>query len=110
MSHDFVRRLPLDSFARSSFGRLGQRFHIDMVLMLLLTVTCAYGLLVLDSAVNRDSASVISQLMKLGVAMLIMIIMAQIPPVFYLRIAPWLYLGGLAMLVMVLFFGYVFGA
>ena len=106
MSHDFVRRLPLDSFARSSFGRLGQRFHIDMVLMLLLTVTCAYGLLVLDSAVNRDSASVISQLMKLGVAMLIMIIMAQIPPVFYLRIAPWLYLGGLAMLVMVLFFGY----
>ena len=106
MSHDFVRRLPLDSFARSSFGRLGQRFHIDMALMLLLTVTCAYGLLVLDSAVNRDSASVISQLMKLGVAMLIMIIMAQIPPVFYLRIAPWLYLGGLAMLVMVLFFGY----
>jgi len=106
MSHDFVRRLPLDSFARSSFGRLGQRFHIDMVLMLLLTVTCAYGLLVLDSAVNPDSASVISQLMKLGVAMLIMIIMAQIPPVFYLRIAPWLYLGGLAMLVMVLFFGY----
>ena len=106
MSHDFVRRLPLDSFARSSFGRLGQRFHIDIVLMLLLTVTCAYGLLVLDSAVNRDSASVISQLMKLGVAMLIMIIMAQIPPVFYLRIAPWLYLGGLAMLVMVLFFGY----
>jgi rod shape determining protein RodA len=106
MSYDFVRRLPLDSFARSSFGRLGQRFHIDMVLMLLLTVTCAYGLLVLDSAVNRDSASVISQLMKLGVAMLIMIIMAQIPPVFYLRIAPWLYLGGLAMLVMVLFFGY----
>ena len=106
MSHDFVRRLPLDSFARSSFGRLGQRFHIDMVLMLLLTVTCAYGLLVLDSAVNRDSASVISQLMKLGVAMLIMIIMAQIPPVFYLRIAPWLYLGGLAMFVMVLFFGY----
>ena len=106
MSHDFVRRLPVGSFAQSSFGRFGQRLHIDMVLILLLTVTCAYGLLVLDSAVNRDSASVISQLMKLGVAMLIMIIMAQIPPVFYLRIAPWLYLGGLAMLVMVLFFGY----
>lgn len=106
MSHDFVRRLPVGSFAQSSFGRFGQRLHIDMVLMLLLTVTCAYGLLVLDSAVNRESAAVISQLMKLGVATLIMIIMAQIPPVFYLRLAPWMYVGGLAMLVMVLFFGY----
>jgi rod shape determining protein RodA len=106
MSQDFVRRLPGGSFSQSKYGGLGRRVHLDFIVIALLMIISSYGLVVLYSAVGHESAPVISQLMKLSVATLVMLTMAQIPPVFYLRAAPWLYFLGIALLIMVLFFGY----
>ena len=106
MSSDFVRRLPGGGFSQSRYSWLSRKFHVDVIILALLATICSYGLIVLYSAVGRESGPVVSQLFKLGVASLVMITMAQIPPVFYLRAAPWLYLFGIALLIMVLFFGY----
>jgi rod shape determining protein RodA len=105
MSQDFVRRMPSAGFGRTRSGGLGEKFHLDIPTILLLLVICAYGLLILYSAVEQQTAPVISQLIKIGVAFCVMIVMAQISPVFYLRIAPWLFGIGILLLIAVLFVG-----
>ena len=105
MSQDFVRRMPSAGFGRTRSGGLGEKFHLDIPTILLLLVICAYGLLILYSAVEQQTAPVISQLIKIGVAFGVMIVMAQISPVFYLRIAPWLFGIGILLLIAVLFVG-----
>ncbi|MFT4822012.1 MAG: rod shape determining protein RodA, partial [Candidatus Azotimanducaceae bacterium] len=106
MSEDFVRRMPQGSFSLQRKAAMGAKFHLDIPLMLLLLLICSYGLVVLYSAVGHETAPVISQLIKFGVATVVMILMAQISPVFYLRLAPFLFLLGLILLVLVIFFGY----
>ena len=104
MSQDFVRRLP-GSFAGPR-SILRDVLHLDIPMILLTMILCAYGLVVLYSAVDKQAAMVVSQAIKIGVAMSAMVFMAQISPVVYLRLAPWLYLISLALLFVVLFMGY----
>ena len=106
MSQDFVRRMPYGSSSLQRKSMIGEKLHLDVALILLLVLICSFGLVVLYSAVGRETAPLMSQLVKIGMATLAMLVMAQIAPVFYLRTAPWLYLLGLVMLVLVLFFGY----
>ena len=105
MSHDFVRRLTNSGYVYRPVGGLGSHLHIDFVLLGLLFAISAYGLLILYSAVGGETAPVVSQLGKLGVATAVMLVMAQISPVFYMRIAPWLYATGVGLLILVPFFG-----
>lgn len=105
MSQDFVR-----SLGDTGIGferRLGANhiFHLDITMLLLLTLIVGYGLLVLYSAVDRQSGPIVAQAIKIGIAFVGMVIMAQISPIFYLRLAPFLFLGGLGLLVAVEFFG-----
>ena len=106
MSQDFVRRMPYGSSSLQRKSMIGEKLHLDVALILLVVLICSFGLVVLYSAVGRETAPLMSQLVKIGMATLAMLVMAQIAPVFYLRTAPWLYLLGLVMLVLVLFFGY----
>jgi rod shape determining protein RodA len=106
MSEDFVRRMPRGSFSLQRKAAMGAKFHLDIPLMLLLLLICSYGLVVLYSAVGYETGPVISQLIKFGVATVVMIFMAQISPVFYLRLAPFLFFLGLTLLILVIFFGY----
>ena len=102
---DFQRTLsPYDSAARQP-SRWYFRLHIDPIMVALLTVVILYGLVVLRSAVDGNEALFTAQLQRLGVAYLALIIAAQIPPHFYLRMAPLIYLIGLCFLVLVLFAG-----
>ena len=106
MSQDYVRSLRQVDY---SFGHSPQNksiFHIDLPLLMILMAIISYGLIVLYSAVEQQSAPLISQGIKIIIAFVVMFLMAQIPPVFYLRLAPWLYVLGLILLVMVLFFGH----
>ena len=105
MSQDFVR-----SLGDTSIGferRLGANhiFHLDITMLILMALIVGYGLLVLYSAVDRQSAPIAAQGIKVGVAFVGMVIMAQISPIFYLRLAPFLYIAGLGLLVAVEFFG-----
>ncbi len=105
MSQDFVRRMPSAGFGQTRTVGLGEKFHLDIPIILLLVMICAYGLLILYSAVGQQTAPVVNQLIKIGVAFGLMIVMAQISPIFYLRIAPWLFVAGIVLLIAVLFVG-----
>jgi len=103
---DFVRQISSPGYG--TFSRragLGDRLHIDLTLFALLAGICAFGLVVLYSALDGNKAMLGSQAIKMAIAAFMMIVMAQISPVFYLRAAPFLYLSGLVLLMCVYPFG-----
>jgi len=102
---DFQRTLSPYDAAAASGSRWYFRLHIDPILVGLLAVVVAFGLVVLRSAVDGNEALFAAQLQRLSVAFLAMVVAAQIPPHFYLRVAPLFYLLGLTALVLVFFFG-----
>ena len=102
---DFQRTLsPYDSAAAKP-SRWYFRLHIDPILVGLLTVVIVYGLVVLRSAVDGNEELYTAQIQRYAVAYVALIVAAQIPPHFYLRISPLVYVVGMLLLVLVLFFG-----
>lgn len=103
---DYVRQLPHQgSHDMAKRPSLVMRFHIDVPLLLLLLLLTFYGLAVLYSASGQSTAAVIRQGSYLALAYVIMIFGAQISVQRYARLAPWLYVAGLATLVAVVFVG-----
>ena len=102
---DFQRTLPAQELSATRFSRWYDRLHVDPLLVMLLTVVIGFGLVVLRSAVGGNEPLYEAQLQRIGVAYIALIVAAQIPPHFYLRMAPLIYLLGLLFLVFVLFFG-----
>jgi len=93
---------PLGDFARAM-----RRLHIDGPLLGGLLLISALGLIVLYSAVGESMRLWMNQLIRLGVALVSMFIVAQIPPGFLRRWTPWAYIGGLILLALVLLTGEV---
>lgn len=106
MSQDFVRRLPDAGFGGSRGTVLGDTLHLDLTIIALTMMICGYGLIILYSAVDQQTGPVMAQSIKIAVALAVMLVMAQVSPIFYLRLAPWLYLVGLMLLIAVLVVGY----
>ncbi len=106
MSQDFVRQLPDSGYVFQRRAGLGDKVHLDISMILLLVFISAYGLLVLYSAVGQQAAPVIAQAVKFGIATIVLVVMAQISPVFYLRLAPWLYGAGIVLLCLIYVFGF----
>lgn len=65
-----------------------QRFHIDPPLMLGLLALLCVSLVVLYSASGQHPDMLVRQLLRTGMAFVLMIFMAQLPPAFYARWAP----------------------
>lgn len=84
-----------------------KRIHMDTPLLTALVALMATGLFVIYSAGGQDIGLIQRQTIRLGVAMVVMVIVAQIPPVFYQRWAVPLFAVGIAMLAGVLAFGVV---
>lgn len=105
MSQDFVRQLPGSGLLAQRKAGMGDVIHVDVPMLLLLLIISAYGLLILYSAVGQQIEPVISQGTKILVGLSAMLVIAQIPPIVYLRLAPWIFLIGLIALVLVYFFG-----
>ena len=103
MSSDFIRRLP--EYHRDAGSAWLHRIHIDPLMLMLLTMAMAFGLVVLYSAVNASQSMFQAQLLRLGLAFAALVVAAQLPPQLYVRWAPFVYLGGVALLVAVLLFG-----
>jgi len=89
----------------SDFSRIMRRLHIDGPLLVGLLLVCGMGLVILYSAVGESNRLLINQAVRLGVAFIAMVIVAQLPPDFLRRWTPWGYLIGLILLVLVLFKG-----
>ena len=102
-NRDFVRQINLQGFGRSP--GLAMRWHIDFVLLGFLLLLCGAGLFLLYSATGQDMSVVIRQATYLGVSLVAMLMMAQIPPRMLMQLAKWFYAGGVLLLVAVLLFG-----
>ncbi|RRQ22366.1 rod shape-determining protein RodA [Thiohalobacter thiocyanaticus] len=84
---------------------LMQRLHLDGMLLVGLLALCALGLVVLYSASGQSEAVLNRQLIRLGLAFVVMFVVAQIPPSLLHRWTPWLFSAGVGLLVAVLVMG-----
>ena len=80
-------------------------FKIDTPLLVLLILLASFGLLILYSSSGGSLNLVYRQMVHLGLATSVMLVIAQIPPIIMLRFAPILMLLGAFQLILVLFFG-----
>ncbi|MEJ2478953.1 MAG: rod shape-determining protein RodA [Acidihalobacter sp.] len=88
-------------------GRLLRWLHFDGVLLLAVLTLIALGLAILYSAAGENVGMVYRQGMRLVIALGVMALVAQVPAPQLRRLTPWLYLGGLLLLVLVLVMGEV---
>ena len=100
MSNDFVRWMP----DRSGLGdaHVVPGSTVDPLLLGGLLLIIGYGLLVLYSAIDRDAVIFQAQAVRIGIALVVMVVAAYISPLFYLRWAPLIYCSGLVLLLLVL--------
>ena len=89
----------------STGRRLLQQFHIDLPLLLALLALAATGLFVLYSAGDQDMELVTRQAIRLLIAFVVMLAVAQLSPDSIEHWSPWLFGLGLIMLVAVLAVG-----
>jgi rod shape determining protein RodA len=101
----FLRHSPRDGRRISNEYFFFQRLHIDPWLLLFISVTSILGLITLYSASGQDLLMVSKQIMSFGLGLIIMFILAQIPPKFYQSLSPSFYIFGLICLLAVFVFG-----
>jgi rod shape determining protein RodA len=80
-------------------------FHLDLPLLAAIMLLCGLGLLVLYSASGENIVQVEKQGIRLAVAMVVMLVMAQVHPVTLQRWSPWLFTVGVVLLLAVMVFG-----
>ncbi|WOH37555.1 rod shape-determining protein RodA [Thalassotalea fonticola] len=84
-----------------------ERIHIDLPLLFVLLLLMSVGLCVIYSAGGQELDLVIRQVIRLGIGLGVMFVVAQIPPSVYQRWAVIVFILGLLMLLAVLLFGHV---
>ncbi len=84
---------------------LAARMHLDLPLLLGLLILCGAGLFVLYSASDTSMAQVQRQALRLGIAFVAMVVIAQVPPRLLRVWSAPLFLVGVLMLVAVLLVG-----
>lgn len=89
----------------SGIGQVMRRAKLDGPLLGGLLLTSALGLVVLYSAVAQNFDLWLQQCVRLVVALIAMLVVAQLPPDLMRRWTPWGYLFGLVLLVLVLLRG-----
>jgi rod shape determining protein RodA len=80
-------------------------FKIDTLLLVFIVLLSGLGLLILYSSSGGSFDLVYRQLIHLGLATSVMLVVAQIPPLLLMRSAPILMLLGIILLILVLLFG-----
>jgi rod shape determining protein RodA len=81
--------------------RLLRALHLDGPLLVLLSLVVAFGLLVLYSAAGENSALWFNQVVRFGIALVALVVLAQVPPAWLRMITPWLYGIGVLLLLAV---------
>ena len=87
--------------------RLLADLHLDGPLLVGIALVAGLGLFVLYSAGGQESGLLVGQSLRIGVAAVGMLVIAQIPPKFMRLWTPWIFTVGILLLVMVLVAGEV---
>ena len=82
---------------------------IDYTLLVTLVVIASIGLFVLYSASGESSAAMSRQGVRLGIGLAAFIVIAQIPPRYLRVFTPWVFLGVLGLLLLVMVAGEIGG-
>lgn len=90
---------------RSIGLRIWQWFHLDFLLFLGLFILTFLGLFILYSASGANEQMLQRRFIQVGIGFSVLIIMAKISPRFYQRIAPYLYIITVILLLLVYLFG-----
>lgn len=93
----------------TDFSRLMRRLNIDGPLLGALLLTSGFGLVVLYSAVGQNTDLWLQQCVRLFIALVVMLLIAQFSPDLMRRLSVWGYLFGLVLLALVLASGEVGG-
>jgi rod shape determining protein RodA len=86
------------------------RWRLDPLLTALLLALMGIGLMVLYSAAEQDMGTVWRQAVRLGLGVVVMLVLVQIPPRLMQLWAPWLYVAAIVLLIAVWLFGVGRGA
>lgn len=97
----------LENEQMSVSRRILDAFRLDPVLMTLLFMLAGFGFLILFSASGSNMDLMLRQLTRLGIALLFMVLVANISLRVLKKLSLWFYLLGLVLLVMVIGFGEV---
>jgi len=84
---------------------LANRLHLDLPLLAGLFLLMGFGLLILYSAAGENMAQLQRQSIRLAIAFSTMILLAWVPPRIYKKWTPFLFTGGIVLLIAVIFFG-----
>lgn len=84
-----------------------QTFHIDLPLLIGLFSLMALGLFIVYSAGGQEMAIVYRHVRSLSIALVIMIVVAQIQPLVYEKLAVPMFVVGILLLISVLLFGHI---
>jgi rod shape determining protein RodA len=82
-------------------GRVMEALHLDGSLLLSVLAVCVAGLVVLFSAAGEDVAVFLRQAARVGLALGVLVAVAQVPPRVLKAVAPWIYAAGVLLLVAV---------
>lgn len=91
-----------ESTAPSPLAQFLRRLHIDLTLLAGLLLLAGISFIVLWSAGGENMSLLIKQAVRFGVAFGVMLAIAQVQPHFLRMWTPWVFAGGLALLVLVL--------
>lgn len=95
----------MNFYTRPVYRLTSKSLHLDYPLLGLLVALTAFGLLILYSASNQNTAMVLRQGVRLMLAFFVMMVFAFIPPHKYKLWTPWIYTAGLLLLVAVMGMG-----
>lgn len=102
MTQDFIRNTGIHR-TQSPGALFFMRY--DLLLLLPLLGLMIFGLYILYSASGQDMTLVIKQAIRYGIGLGLILAIVQLPQIFWIRIAPVLYLAGIGLLIAVLTFG-----
>ena len=87
--------------------RILDALRVDPVLILLLGLLSVFGVMLLYSASGSDISLMLRQITRLAMALLLLVTVANIPTRILKKVAIWLYLAGILLLLAVMFYGEV---
>ncbi len=87
--------------APTLLGRVLATVRFDGVLLGLLAAVCVLGLFVLYSAAGHNLDDVLNQSMRIALGFALMLLIAQLPPEWLRLMAPWLFVAGAVLLMLV---------